>query len=92
MKGNMALFWILAVSELEAAEFSILQNTEMHSSLNTVIYFFYYFYLFISIFLFSTVTELWSLKRIKSHLKSFKCSKCKAHSTIFSNFKTELFF
>lgn len=38
--GNMALFWILAVLELQAAEFSILQNTEIHSSLNKIVYFF----------------------------------------------------
>lgn len=38
--GNTALFWILAVLELQAAEFSILQNTEIHSSLNKIVYFF----------------------------------------------------
>lgn len=91
MKGNMALFWILAVSELEAAEFSILQNTEMHSSLNTFIFSIISIYSFL-FFYFLLLQSYGLLKELRATLNLSNASNAKHIQLSFLTLRQNFFF
>lgn len=89
--GNTALFWILAVLELQAAEFSILQNTEIHSSLNKIVYFFLIIICIYS-FLFFYCYGLFKELRATLNLANAPSAKCiqlffltSRHTVVFFN-------